>query len=104
MAGEFSVCQFFDTDNNRYEYMRRYVSAEEAALAFKHYTTCVAARMGMTKRVIITDGDDCTCMEWIYKKGITFPSPEVMHDEFMLKKKAFQAKLDAAREKPKEPK
>jgi hypothetical protein len=73
MENEFSVCQFFTDDS--YEYVRRFVSAEEAVKAFKHYTDCVSSRLGTTKRVIITDGGDCTNMEWQFGKGITFPAP-----------------------------
>jgi hypothetical protein len=69
--GEFSVCQFFKDE--RYEYTRRYVGPEEAVSAFKHYTTSVAAQLGIVKRVIITDGGDFTSMEWQHGKGITFP-------------------------------
>ena len=71
---EFSVCQFFL--NGQYEYVRRFVSAEEAMQAFQHYTTSVGARSGFTTRVIITDGGDNTNMEWKYAKGITFPQKE----------------------------
>lgn len=68
--GEFSVCQFFTDDS--YEYVRRYVSAEEAVTAAKHYTSSVGAKLGTTKRVIITDGGDCVNFEWQHGKGITF--------------------------------
>lgn len=68
--GEFSVCQFFE--DGSYEYVRRYVSAEEAVNAAKHYTSNVIVKMGITKRVIITDGSDCTVFEWQQGKGITF--------------------------------
>ena len=44
--------------------MRRNVGAEEAVKAAKHYTENVGARMGITKRVIITDGSDYICFEW----------------------------------------
>lgn len=72
----FNVVQFFgDTEDADYEYVRRNVPAEEAAKAMKHYTSSVAAKLGMVKRVIITDGGDDTCAEWIYGKGITFPPP-----------------------------
>lgn len=74
MENQFSVVQFFE--NNSYEYVRRFVSAKEAMEAFKHYTTCVGARIGTTKRVIITDGLDCTNFEWEYGKGITYPVDE----------------------------
>ena len=70
-VNEFSVCQFFK--NGSYEYVRRYVSAEEAVKAFHHYTTNVASRVGIVTRVIITDGGDCISMEWENGK-ITFPT------------------------------
>lgn len=63
----FSVCQFFEDGN--YEYTRRWVSAEEAVKAFKHYTSSVGARLGTTTRVIITDALDCTNMEWEFGKA-----------------------------------
>jgi hypothetical protein len=69
--GEFSVCQFFP--NGEYEYVRRWVSPEEAMYAFNFYTHNVASRVGTTRRVIITDGGDCTNREWVHGKGITFP-------------------------------
>lgn len=78
MQGEYSVCQFFM--DNSYEYVCRFVSAEEAITAFKHYTHSVGARIGTTIRVIITDGGDMTNMEWEYGKGITFPTPEMMKE------------------------
>jgi len=77
--GEYSVCQFFMDDT--YEYVRRFVSAEEAVTAFKHYTTSIAARMGMIKEVIITDGGDCTNCHWVYGKGLVFPSKEQLEQK-----------------------
>jgi hypothetical protein len=71
---EYSVCQFFSDGN--YEYVRRFVSAEEATNAAKHYCTSVAAKLGIVKRVIITDGGDCINLEWQFGKGITFPTIE----------------------------
>jgi len=68
---EFSVCQFFA--DGSYEYVRRGVSAEEAVNAAKHYTSSVGARMGMTRRVIITDGGDNCNFEWTYGEGVTYP-------------------------------
>jgi hypothetical protein len=67
----FSVCQFFPDET--YEYVRRYVSADEAKKAFMHYTHSVGARMGTTTRVIITDSGDCINAEWVYGKGLTYP-------------------------------
>jgi hypothetical protein len=74
MSGEFSVCQFFE--GGSHEYVRRFVDAEEAVKAAHHYTHNVATTLGMVERVIITDGGDFCCFEWIKGRGITFP-PEV---------------------------
>jgi hypothetical protein len=73
--GEFSVCQFFI--DGQYEYVRRYVSAEEAMRAFIRYTTNVATMLGVVERVILTDGGDFTTMEWKKGEGITYP-PEAV--------------------------
>ncbi len=72
--GEFSVCQFFRDGN--YEYVRRWVGAEEAVMASKHYATSVGAKLGTTVRVVITDGGDCTNLMWEFGKGVTFPKKE----------------------------
>jgi hypothetical protein len=72
--GEFSVCQFFS--DGSYEYVRRFVSDEEAVLAAIHYSSSVGAKLGTTQRVIITDGGDCINWEWEFGKGITYP-PEL---------------------------
>jgi hypothetical protein len=68
---EFSVCQFFK--DGSYEYVRRFVGAQEAVEAAHFYTTNVAAKMGITQRVIITDGGDCTNFEWCWETGVTYP-------------------------------
>jgi len=68
--GEFSVCQFFENDT--YEYVRRWVSAEEAVEAARHYCYSVGARLGFVRRVIITDGGDFINFEWKYREGVTF--------------------------------
>jgi hypothetical protein len=67
----FSVCQFFKDDT--YEYVRRNVTVEEAMEAVKHYTNNVATRMGITKRVIVTDLLDTTVLDWVNGQGIVFP-------------------------------
>jgi hypothetical protein len=68
---EFNVVQFFE--DGSYEYVRNFVSAEEAVRAAKLYTSNVASRIGITRRVIITDGGDCTNFEWRYGEGVVFP-------------------------------
>jgi hypothetical protein len=70
-APEFSVCQFFP--DGSYEYVRRYVGAEEAVKAARFYTDNVAARMGITRRVIVTDGGDYCVFEWKYGEGVVYP-------------------------------
>jgi hypothetical protein len=70
MTGEFSVCQFFEDGSS--EHVRRNVDAEEAVKAAHHYCHSVGARMGMTKRVIITDSGDYVNFEWQFGKGVTF--------------------------------
>ena len=71
---EFSVWQFFS--NGEYERVREYVSVQEAVRAVRHYTDNVAAKLGITNRVIITDGGDDICFEWKHGEGVTFP-PEL---------------------------
>lgn len=70
----FSVVQFFE--DGSYEYVRQFVDVREAAKAFAHYTTSVGASIGTTVRVIITDGGDSICFEWVYGKGLVFPEKE----------------------------
>jgi len=74
MDETFSVCQFLADDT--YEYVRRYVSLDEAIKAFKHYSSSVAVTLGYVTRVIITDTGDSIVAEWIYGKGITYPTKE----------------------------
>jgi hypothetical protein len=74
MSDEFSVYQFLAGDIC--ERVRSFVSEEEAVKAAYHYTRNVAANLGITKRVIITDGGDDCCFEWKKGEGITFP-PEL---------------------------
>lgn len=67
MSDEFSVAQFFA--NETYEYVRRNVDAQNAVEAAHFFTTNVAARLGMVRRVIITDGDDFCVFEWKFADG-----------------------------------
>jgi hypothetical protein len=69
--GEFNVVQFFK--DGQYEYVRRNVSSQAAVEAARHYTSSVAARLGVVIRVIITDGGDQINFEWKRGEGITFP-------------------------------
>jgi hypothetical protein len=71
--GEFSVYQFFP--NDMYEEVLRFVDGETAVRMAKNLTESIGGRIGTTQRVIITDGDDITCFEWVHGKGVTFPPP-----------------------------
>lgn len=68
---EFSVYQFFADGSS--ERVREFVPAEEAVKAAHHYTTNVASKIGITERVIITDGDDYCVFEWKKGLGVTYP-------------------------------
>ena len=68
---KFDVWQMFEDGNQ--EKVRNRVSAQEAAEAFRHYCTSVAARMGMVSEVLITDQGDLTCAHWTKKDGLVFP-------------------------------
>jgi hypothetical protein len=74
MSGEFSVYQFFE--DGSYEAVRQHVDGEEAVRAAKHYCRSVAAKVGVVKRVIITDGGDFTNFEWKYGEGVVYPPKE----------------------------
>jgi hypothetical protein len=71
MSEEYSVYQFFADDS--YEAVCQYVPLSEAIQTLKSYTTNVAAQIGITSRVIMTDGGDSICVEWKYNQGITWP-------------------------------
>jgi len=74
---EFSVYQFFPDDS--YERVRSFVCGEDAVDVAMRLTRSLGARIGTTRRVIITDGDDFCCFEWKYGEGIPFPTPEERH-------------------------
>jgi hypothetical protein len=68
---EFSVAAFYE--DGTYAYMARYVKAEAAMRVFR---VC-AVEGGHFARVIVTDGGDCTNVEWKSGEGITYP-PELV--------------------------
>lgn len=70
MSGEFSVYQFFPDDS--YERVLSFVDGETAVRTAKQLSESVGARIGSTRRIIITDGGDCTCFEWKHGEGVTF--------------------------------
>jgi hypothetical protein len=74
MTKEFSVCQFFA--DATCEYLGRYLSDEDAVQLAVQAARSVGARLGTTKRVIITDGGDSINWEWKHGKGVVYP-PEL---------------------------
>ncbi len=74
MRSEFSVYQFFNDDTH--ECVVRFCDAETAVNRAISLCRSVGGRLGMTKRVIITDGGDSCTWEWKHSEGITFP-PEL---------------------------
>lgn len=69
--GEFSVYQFFP--DGSYECVRRWVPPNEAVKAAMTYTSNVASKVGITRRVIITDGGYFTAFEWRFGEGVVYP-------------------------------
>jgi hypothetical protein len=74
MSEEFSVYQFFADESC--ECLCRFVDPAEAVKTAHAYCTSVGAQIGTTRRVIITDGGDCTNFEWQFGKGVTYPPRE----------------------------
>jgi hypothetical protein len=82
--GEFSVYQFFR--NGDQEEVLRYVDPSAAVDCAKALTESIGGRiLGTTERVIITDGSDFTCFEWVFGKGVVFPTEEQCEEAARLK-------------------
>jgi hypothetical protein len=56
-----------------YERECHLVPLEEAMKWFKHHTTNVTAKTGITARVIMVDGGDQIVAEWKHGEGIVWP-------------------------------
>ncbi len=72
-ANEFSTYEFYE--GGSYTALCKYVSAKQSVDEAQKVIVGPDAKSGKVKRVIITDGGDCTNFEWEYGKGITFPPP-----------------------------
>jgi hypothetical protein len=66
---QFSVYQFFVDDSC--ERVASFVTALKAAEIVAQLIHSLDARVGTTRRVIITDGLDCLAWEWKHGHGIT---------------------------------
>ena len=69
--GEFSVFWWDPTGEHHTE--KQFVDAQTAVETSASLIKRPAAQLGMIRRVIITDGGDCTNFEWKYGEGVTFP-------------------------------
>lgn len=74
MENEFSVWIFFPDGSHIDE--GRFLKDQDAVQLAYEVTKRPAAQAGIIKRVIITDGGDCTCFEWQFGKGVTYPPRE----------------------------
>jgi len=70
--GEFSVYQFFADDAGS-ERVANFIDAESAVKLAARLASSVGARLGTTRRIIITDGGDDIAFEWLYGQGVVFP-------------------------------
>jgi hypothetical protein len=69
--GEFSVWTFFP--DGSHAPVLRWVDGKTAMETAKSQTTTVGARLGTTRRIIVTDSGDHTVFEWTFGEGVTFP-------------------------------
>jgi hypothetical protein len=83
MSNEFS-CFWYDPDGNCHK-EHAFVSAREAVQMAHSLSTRPAAKMGVIRRIVITDGDDFTVFLW-EDGAIKFPhtsqqdAKEMRHD------------------------
>lgn len=71
MNNEFSVF-WQDPDGNCHK-ERAFVSAKEAVECAHSLANRPATRMGIIRKIMITDGDDFTVFLWEHDKGVVFP-------------------------------
>lgn len=71
-GARYSVCTFH-VDGTHVYVEPRFVCAEEAMRMALSCIESVSARIGITQRIIITDGADDTTFEWEHGHGVIFP-------------------------------
>lgn len=69
--GQFSVFAFFPDESYLLE--AEWVDEETAVKTAARLVDTIGARIGATRRVIITDAFDLTVFQWEFGKGVTFP-------------------------------
>lgn len=81
---EFSV-YWWDPDGNYYK-EREGLTSESAVDFAMGMTRRPAAQIGIVKKIMITDGGDCSVFEWEFGKGITHPTPQALQEAFTEKR------------------
>lgn len=71
----FNVVQFFADGSS--ETLPDLRGPQAAVQAAKRWCSSVGARIGNTRRVIITDSGDYINFEWKFGEGVTYPTPEM---------------------------
>jgi hypothetical protein len=75
---QFSVCRFWVDET--YVYVARWINFLEATRVLRQCSLDFDSQIGATTRIIVTDGLDCINIEWVYGKGITYPTKEMMEE------------------------
>ena len=68
---EFSV-YWWSADGSQHEELR-FVDVDTAMNRVMTLVKGPASKLGLVARVIITDGGDFTCFEWLKDKGLVYP-------------------------------
>ena len=68
---EFSVYQF--AEDGRYVRELSFVTDRTAVVMAMSLARSAAGRVGLIRRIIITDGGDFTVFEWKFGEGVTYP-------------------------------
>jgi hypothetical protein len=71
---EFSL-YWWDAHDGQHEELR-FVDAETAVKRSFSLANGPAAKLGMVKKIMITDGGDCCVFEWNNELGVVWPAEE----------------------------
>lgn len=74
--GEFSVYQFFR--NGQHERVLWLVDTVTAVEQVRMLAHSIDGKLGMTRRIIITDSGDYTVLEWRFGEGVIYPPGGLM--------------------------
>jgi hypothetical protein len=72
LTSEFSV-YWWDAEDG-YHAELRFVTAKKAMDRAASLAKGPAAMIGVVRRIIITDGGDCTVFDWIHGTGVVWPT------------------------------